>query len=121
MNIDREAIAAALTGVDKVTGYAYRPKSPKLGDAWPLIDTINRYQGLMFIPAWKVQMWLGQDERKADAFLELVAVPVARALQTADVLFVNTVQPVILPTEAGDVFGAEFTGDALSVDNALGV
>lgn len=121
MNIDRAAIAAALSTVPKVKGYSYRPTTRKIGDAWPLIDGINRYQGLMFIPAWKVVMWLGQDEKKADEFLELVAVPVARALQSADVLYVNSIQPVILPTEAGDVFGAEFTGDALSVDNALGV
>lgn len=120
MNIDRAAIAVALSTVPKVRGLQYRPKTPRLGNAWPLIDQINRSAGLMFIPTWKAVMWLGQDEKKADSFLEEVAIPVARALQDADLLFVNLIQPVILPTEAGDVFGAEFTGDALTVDNALG-
>jgi hypothetical protein len=119
MNIDRQAIASALTTVDGVTGYPYRPKAPKLGDAYPLIEQIERYQGLMFIPAWKVQLWLGPDEFKADEFLELVAVPVAQALQDQDVLYVTNILPVAIPTQGGDVLAAEFTGNALSVDNAL--
>lgn len=119
MNIDRAAIAAALTTVDGVTGYPYRPKAPKIGDAYPLIEAINRYQGLMFVPVWKVQMRLGPDEFKADEFLEQVAVPVAQALQKANVLYVTGVIPVAIGTQAGDVFAAEFTGNVITVDNAL--
>lgn len=119
MNIDRQAIADALTTVDGVTGYPYRPKAPKIGDAYPLIEQIERFQGLMFIPSWKVQLWLGGDEFKADEFLEQVAVPVAQALQNSDTLYVTTVLPVAIGTQGGDVFAAEFTGNAITVDNAL--
>jgi hypothetical protein len=119
VNIDRKAIADVLTTVDGVTGYPYRPKHCKIGDAYPLIEHIDRVQGLMFIASWKVQMWLGPDEFKADEFLEQVAVPVAQALQNANVLYVTSVLPVALGTQGGDVLAAEFTGNVIIVDNAL--
>lgn len=119
MNIDRKAIADVLTTVGGVTGYPHRPKVCKIGDAYPLIEHIDRVQGLMFIPVWKVQMWLGPDEFKGEEFLEQVAVPVAQALQNANVLYVTGILPVVLGTQGGDVLGAEFTGNVITVDNAL--
>lgn len=119
MIITRESIADVLTTVDKVRGHANRPRTYKAGDAWPLVGSVDRYNGLMWQTTWRILLCLGGDEVKADKLLEQVAVPIAQALQDADVLYVNAIVPFLMPTEEGnDILAAEFTGTPITVDPA---
>lgn len=119
MIITRQSIADVLSTVDDVKGYAARPRAMKIGDGWPLVGSIDRYNGLMWMTTWRILLCLGGDEKKADTFLEQAAVPIAQALQDADVLYVNAIVPFLMPTEGGnDILAAEFTGTPITVDPA---
>ena len=54
----RDDLAAALSAVDGVTGYAQPPTTPKPGDAWPALVSLERGPGLNFAAAWAVHVAL---------------------------------------------------------------
>lgn len=110
MNTTREDIAAALSTIAGIKGYARRPKALAPGTAYPLIGALIRGRGLSFGYSWRIVLILGGDERKADEMLEAQLPEIAVALQEADVLYVDSAVPFIVPTEAGDIYAAEITG-----------
>lgn len=67
----RQEFADALSTVDDVTGYPYRPGEPRPGDAWPRWggNTIAE-DNIQFTNGWQVIVYLPQDERAADEWID---------------------------------------------------
>lgn len=101
---DRAAIAAALTaaGLD-VRGHTYRPDTPRPGDAWPLLDALDREDG-MLAATWRILLVLPGEERGAIEWMD------ARAAELVDALalvgYVERIKPAMIN---GTLFGAEVT------------
>ena len=106
MITNRETIAAALSTVAGVTGYATRPDILSSGDAYPLVDTMLRGPGAAFETRWRVIVILAGDEYDAIDQLDSLAPAITEAL--AAVAFVDSVTPIAVSTSAGDLFAAEF-------------
>lgn len=105
MITSRQSIADALSTVDGITGYPAKPKATKVGDAWPLVNQLTRGPGNAFETEWRIAVTIGTDLGTAtDKFDELIPV-VTQALQ--QVAFVDLARPLIIPTEAGDLYGVE--------------
>lgn len=104
----RTAIAAALTGVDGITGYARRPRAPKTGDAWPLWRGSQRDGGVAFVETWAVVIALAGDEQAAEEFADARGEELEDALHP--VLFVDTYAPAVVGTDAGDSNALMITG-----------
>lgn len=96
----RAAIAAALSTVDDVHGFEFPPTAPTTGDGWPRLGALDRDAGLSFICTWSVFLFLPQDERAADAWIDAHHEDLVDAL--AAVGFVDRVAPVKLAA-AGSV------------------
>lgn len=101
----RQSIADALSTVDGVTGYPAKPKAVKPGDAWPLLDQLTHVVAGAFQTTWRVAVVLGKDIATATDQMDTLVPAVAYALQP--VAFVDLARPLLIPTEAGDMFGAE--------------
>jgi hypothetical protein len=98
----RNAIAAALSTVPGVTGYPYRPTTPKAGDGWPLWSASDRSEGWAFINTWRVLVALPSDERQASAWVDEHQEALVDAMQGQDVGYVDRLEPVGISTSAGD-------------------
>lgn len=103
---DRASIAAALSTVEGLEGHAKRPDVLGAGVAYPLVDTLLRGPGSAFQTRWRVLVILGGDE--FDAMDQLDALVPAVCDAVSEVLYVDSVRPIAVPTEAGDLFAAEF-------------
>lgn len=103
----RAEFATALSTVDDVTGYAYRPATPKTGDAWPLLGPLERDDGLAFMVTWRVIVLLPSDERDASAFIDAHFEDLVDALEP--IAFVDGATPVGRPAEAGSEYALEIT------------
>ena len=104
----RAEIAAALATVPGVRGYAYRPVTPKAGDSWPLLGTLERAAGAVFETVWRGRGFLPQDERAASAWADGHIDALYDALQP--VAYVERIEPVTLPLAGGgEQFALEFT------------
>lgn len=110
IDTDRATIAAALSTATGVTGYAYRPKPPKPGDAWPTLPTIQRDQGIVWRPEWTVVVFLPQDERAASEWIDAHLLGVLAALQASSPLFPESAEPAVMATDGGDHYVLEITG-----------
>lgn len=106
---DRAAIAAALSTVTGVKGYQYRPPTPKPGDAWPTLPTLDRQADLIWRPTWTVVVFLPQDERAASDWLDAHFDAIVGALQTGPI-YPETAEPGLMNTGAGDMYVLEITG-----------
>lgn len=93
---DRQAIADALSTVTGVTGYPYKPTTPKPGDAWPLLRSLDREDGLMFAATWTVVVNLPQTERAASEWVDENYEAVIDGL--LPVGYVEQVRPAVLTT-----------------------
>jgi hypothetical protein len=107
MDTTRETLAAALSTVEGVTGYAVRPKAVRPGDAWSLVDVVTRGPGQAWQTTWRIAVVIGPDEATAtdqfDAFIPLV-VDALIALA-----YVDLARPTLIPVEQGNnLFGIEF-------------
>lgn len=107
MMTTRQAIAEALSTVDGVTGYAKRPTVLGEGVAWPLVQRLDRGPGQAFQTTWRVIVLLSGDELTAYDQLDEFAVTVPDALRA--VLYVDSITPYAITTDAGDLFGFELT------------
>lgn len=65
----REDLAAALSTVDGITGYAFRPKALTPGDAWPLLSAYELEEGWLMRKE-RVIVFLPQNEQKASEFMD---------------------------------------------------
>lgn len=100
--IDRDAIATALTGVDGLTGSAFRPATPGAGTAWPVWRSTGLEQGgCARVVRWYVLACVDAgDEPSAAAAADALLEPVIAALRTLG-LQVELAEPVRLPLETG--------------------
>ncbi|KAB1925147.1 hypothetical protein F8280_12110 [Micromonospora noduli] len=105
---DRAAIAATLSTVDDVTGYEYRPKTPKPGDAWPLMPSLELQDGLVWRPTWTIHVFLPQDERKASGWMDTHFTALADALRGGNT-FPDSAEPALIATSGGDQYVLEIT------------
>jgi hypothetical protein len=105
--LTRDRIAAALADVPDVNGYPTRPTVIQAGDAWPLLDRLDRGPGESWLGSWRVQLILGGDELAALTTLDNVLGDVTDALGT--VAYVDGMVPVTFTADAGNMFGSEFT------------
>jgi hypothetical protein len=105
----RAAIAAALSTVDDVTGYEYKPTTPKAGDAWPLWSGGERGPGRSFQYAWRVFVLLSKDERLASAWVDEHVEALVDAMEDNDVGSVDRLDPVAVATSAGELLALQIT------------
>lgn len=101
----RQTIADALSTLNGITGYAKRPDVLGEGTAWALVQRLDRGPGQAFQTTWRVIVLLSGDEPTAFDQLDDFAIRVPEALQA--VLYVDSITPYAIPTEAGDLFGFE--------------
>lgn len=106
---DRAAIAAALSTVTGVKGYAFRPKVQKPGDAWPTLPTLDRQADIIWRPTWRILVFLPQDEEESSNWLDQHFDAIVAALQ-AGPIYPETAEPKLMPTGAGDMTVLEITG-----------
>lgn len=104
---DRAAIAAALSTADGVKGYAYRPNATKPGDAWPMLSSLDRADGLSFTATWRVLVILPGDEVAASEWIDAHHEQLVDAL--LNVGFVDTIAPVKLDSSGGDQYALQIT------------
>lgn len=92
----RAAVAAVLSGVDGVAGFAKMPGSYRAGDGWPLWGGVERFDGAgPMVTTWRVLVALpANDEAAADEWISARLDPLIAALSR--ILFVSQVDPVNL-------------------------
>lgn len=104
---DRQAIATALSTVQGVRGYEYRPPTPRPGDAWPTLPSLELEHGLMWQATWTVIVFLPQEERAAAEWLDARFLEIAAALREPGLA--TAAQPAVMPTSGGDQYVLEIT------------
>lgn len=106
---DRAAIAAQLNTVTGVKGYAYRPTTPRPGDAWPTLPTLELQDGLIWRPTWTVVVFLPQDERAASDWIDANFIAITTALRGGSTFFPDAAEPALMGTNGGDQYVLEIT------------
>lgn len=104
----REAIAAALSAVADVHGYAKRPQSMTIGDAWPVLGPGDREAGTAFMLSWSVRIVTPQDEDSAEDWWDAHWPALFFALDKG-VGFVDRFEKVLISTSAGDMLAYQIT------------
>ena len=102
---NRQTIADALSTVEGITGYAKRPEVLGEGVGWARPQRLTRGPGQAWMTTWSVIVLLTGDEETASDQLDVFAVTLPEAL--IEVLYVDTITPYALTTDAGDFFGIE--------------
>lgn len=105
----REEIAAALSGIDGVTGYARPPSVIRPGDSWPLLVRAEPYGpgGGVWSAIWGIRVILGGSE--AEAFDRIDALLPAAGAALAAVVAVTSAEPAVIETSGGALFGVVIT------------
>jgi hypothetical protein len=105
----RQAFANALSTVNGVRGYTYKPGAPRPGDAWAQWtgDTVDDASGQM-MSGWSVLVVLPQDERAADEWIDEHAQELGDALQQGQVAYVDGFAPANLNPN-GTLYGLLIT------------
>jgi hypothetical protein len=105
----RTDIAAAVSTIDGLRGFAKQPTSPNTGDAWPQWSGGERADGAMFVNSWRVYVILPSDDTTADEWADLYGDLLAEALEP--VMFVEAITPARLAvTGTGDLLALMITG-----------
>lgn len=97
----REAIAAALSAVDDVTGHQYRPRTMPPGTAWPLLGGLDEGPAHDFLATWRIVVVLPSDEIAASKWFDTHHEDLADAL--ADFGRVKRIEPGLVQTDSGDM------------------
>lgn len=97
----RVELAQALCAVSGVAGYEYPPNVWKTGDAWPVLDTLDLEQGLVWRPTWLVHVVLPADPRKASEWMDEHFIDIANALRVPS--FAERAEPIDVQTDQGPV------------------
>jgi hypothetical protein len=106
----RQDFAIALGLVDDVQGFAYRPASPKAGDAWPIFGGGERDDATgLFSHTWSAAVYLPQDERAASAWIDDHVDLLADTLAQRGVAYVDGFNPVNLGTDTSYIYGLLLT------------
>lgn len=101
----RQSIADALSVLENVNGYPKKPDVVTIGDAWPLVDSLERGPGQAFQTRWRIALVLGADVETATDQLDELVPAVCEAL-VAEV-YVDSARPLSIPVEAGSLYGCE--------------
>lgn len=97
---DRQAIADALSTIDGVTGFKYRPTVANAGDAWPLIEVLDNPGAYNFQATWRVVVVLPAGEQDAMEWFDSMHEEVSDVL-IDQIGSVERIEPSLLATEAG--------------------
>lgn len=103
----RRDLATALTAVADVQGYEYRPATPVIGDAWPIMGPLDRDAGTAFIATWVVRVLLPQDEQVATEWIDAHWPDLFTVLERVG--SVGRAEPILLPLVVGDLLAWEIT------------
>ena len=103
----RQQVAAALSTVPDVHGYAYRPPSAAVGDAWPLLGPLDRQGGTAFLATWRIRVLLPQDEEQASVWMDEHWPALFYALEPHG--FVQRGVPAMFAAAGGEMYGLEIT------------
>lgn len=106
----RDAIAALLSTVEGVTGFARRPSAIRAGNAWPQWRGAERADGLEYVQAWQIVLVLDQATTEdADAAADRWGDAIADAVEPQ--LFVSAIAPANLPAQGPEgLYALLFTG-----------
>lgn len=97
---DRADLAELLSTINGIHGFQYRPEnSANPGDAWPLIERMERGPANDFQVTWRVMVVMPKGERDAMEYFETRYEDVANTL--ADFAHVEEIEPGTVQTEAG--------------------
>lgn len=96
----RQSLADALNTVDGVTGYRYRPRAIKPGDAWPILPSLELEQSQVWRPTFRVLVALSNDERTAAEWVDTHFEPIVLALRGP--AWPESAELIVIETEAGD-------------------
>jgi hypothetical protein len=105
-----EQRVALVTAVDAVTGVACfeeRPVSPKIGDAWVLLDEINLLHGLVWTGTWRVLVTLPPTPAKASEWLDTYFLDLVTAIRGPG--FADTGGPITVLASGNDQYFVEIT------------
>jgi len=100
LSADRTELAAILSTVDGVHGFAYRPKVFTTGVAWPLLGPLERGPAADYLATWRVVIILPTDERDASDWFADHLEDITDALD--QFAYVQLIEPGTVATEAGD-------------------
>lgn len=103
----RNGLAAALSGVADVRGHEYRPVTPVLGDAWPVMGPLDRAAGTAFVATWQVRVLLPQDEQVAAEWIDAHWPGLFEVLERVG--SVVRAEPILLPLVTGELLAFEIT------------
>jgi hypothetical protein len=101
VSVTREAMAAALSSVEGLTGSAHRPATVGAGAAWPVWRSTGLEQGgSARVVRWYVLACLSGDEATAAIAADVLLEPMIAVLQPLG-LVIELAEPVRLPLEPG--------------------
>jgi hypothetical protein len=103
----RATLAAALSAEADTTGFPYRPPAPKTGDAWPILESLERGPASAFMIHWVIRIMLPADEIKASQWIDDHLDLLYDALHS--VAYVEGFRPIVLPASGNDQFALEIT------------
>jgi hypothetical protein len=105
----RQDIADALSEVDGISGHTSKPAALNEGDAWPQWRGAEKAGGRVFTHTWAVLVVMPQtDDITADAYADSHGPALVDALRP--ILYVDSLAPATIPTEAGDMYALLLTG-----------
>lgn len=106
----RQDIADALSTVAGIHGYAARPSTLSEGDGWPQWRGGVPRRGAVE-NTWAVLIVVPQaDDVTADAFADSHGAALIEALETRDVLAVDSIAPAEIATEGGPIYALMISG-----------
>lgn len=104
--VTREDVAAALSTVAGVTGYAYKPAVTNVGDAWPLLNGWERAADVpLFLMTRRINVVLPADEVAASEWIDAKWEALVDAL--LPVGYVERIEPINLGSESQPVYGLQ--------------
>lgn len=106
MSVTRLEIADALSAVAGVSGAEYRPSLLTAGVAWANIASHDRAEGF-FATTWNVFVVVPQNEKAAAIWYDANILALRDALHV--VVYVDRDEPVLIPTDAGELFALMIT------------
>lgn len=103
----RQELADAVSTVDGIRGYEFRPTVLTAGVAWALRGELERGEALDFMASWRIVVVLPPGEQRASEFFDAKYKPLAEALE--DLGYVERIEPTLIATDAGDLDGMLIT------------
>lgn len=102
-------VADALDSVAGIHGFANRPDVMLDGNAWPQWRGSAYGGGRHYVDTWNVLVVMpSQDDITADGYADTHAEAITKALRP--LLFIDSIAPAEMTTEAGTFYALLFTG-----------